>query len=74
VLAAVMVVSLKLLIKILYQNFWIKGEMIIVREVMKSARKIADYAIFLKCINNIPKPITVKMAVMINKLLYNAVD
>ena len=51
-----------------------KGEMIIVREVMKSARKIADYAIFLKCINNRPKPITVKMAVMMNKMLYNAVD
>jgi hypothetical protein len=42
VLAVVIVVSLKLLIKILYQNFWMKGEMIIVREVMKSGRKIAD--------------------------------
>lgn len=51
-----------------------KGEIIIVRDVMKSERKRADYVIFLKCINSIPKPITVKSAVIINRLLNKVPD
>lgn len=46
-----------------------KGEIIIVREVMKRERKMADSVIFLKCMKSIPKPITVKRAVTMNKVL-----
>lgn len=60
---------LKSVMKMLYQNFWMKGELMMVRDVMKRDVKMADSLIFLKCMKSSPNPITVKIALMMNRLL-----
>ena len=69
VLVVVIVVLPKSVMKMLYQNFCIIGENIMVKDVMNRDTNKADSLILLKWTNSKPNPITVKIAVMIKRLL-----
>ena len=68
-MAVAMEELLKSVMKMLYQNFWMNGDVMRVSEVINSEVKMAVSLILLKCINSSPKPITVNKAVRMNRLL-----